>query len=89
MDIPPHLLQRHFAAMAVDEDNEDQDEDEGIRDDDAFSDISPGKVRKQARKRSEQIFKHWNMLQRILERHEDRIRKRWTKKTREQRKKVW
>ena len=46
------------------------------------------KVRKEARERSEKIFADWTTLHRILERHEQLIRKRWMKKTRDQRKKV-
>ncbi|MCJ1246838.1 hypothetical protein MMC30_004047 [Trapelia coarctata] len=46
------------------------------------------KIRKEARERSEKIFADWTTLHWILERHEEIIRKRWMKKTREQRKKV-
>jgi hypothetical protein len=45
-------------------------------------------VRKTARARAYNIFKHWKELNGILERHEELIRKRWLKKSREQRTKI-
>lgn len=45
-------------------------------------------VRQEARDRSENIFTDWTTLHKILERHEEVFRKRWMKKTREQRKKI-
>jgi plasmid maintenance system killer protein len=50
--------------------------------------ISPGQVKKQAIKRSIQIFKDWELLKAILDRHEATIHKRWTKKTKNQRVKI-
>lgn len=46
------------------------------------------RVRKEARERSEKIFIYWDILGKILERHEDLLRKRWAKKSRKQRKEV-
>ncbi|KAI9831131.1 MAG: hypothetical protein M1819_005219 [Sarea resinae] len=46
------------------------------------------KARQEARHRSENIFSNWTTLQAILEKHEDVIRKRWMKKSKEQRKKI-
>ena len=39
--------------------------------------------------RSKKIFEDWNILCKILERHEDLLRKRWIKRTKEQRKKIF
>jgi hypothetical protein len=46
------------------------------------------KVRQEARDRSENIFTDWTTLHKILERHEEVFRKRWMKKTMEQRKRI-
>lgn len=48
----------------------------------------PAEVRQEARGRSDRIFTSYETLNKILERHEDTIRKRWIKKTRPQRLKV-
>ncbi|KAF2688061.1 hypothetical protein K458DRAFT_401459 [Lentithecium fluviatile CBS 122367] len=50
--------------------------------------ISPAQVKKEARERSRQIFKDWELLNAILDRHEPTILKRWTKKSRSQRVKI-
>ncbi|TVY46706.1 hypothetical protein LOCC1_G004658 [Lachnellula occidentalis] len=42
----------------------------------------------EARERSTDVISSWNTLRQILERHEDVIRKRWTKKTKVQRGKI-
>lgn len=47
---------------------------------------TPGEVRNEARKRVTKIFKDWTLLNHIVQRQEATIRKRWLKKTREQRK---
>ncbi|KAF9139633.1 hypothetical protein BG015_001955 [Linnemannia schmuckeri] len=47
---------------------------------------TPDEVRKEARKRVTKIFKDWTLLNRIVQRQEATIQKRWLKKTREQRK---
>ncbi|KAK3804835.1 MAG: hypothetical protein J3Q66DRAFT_361619 [Benniella sp.] len=47
---------------------------------------SPGEVRKEARERVTKIFKDWTLLNHIVQREETTIRKRWLKKTQEQRK---
>lgn len=46
---------------------------------------SPSEVQREAGDRVSHIFAHYEKLQRILERHEATIRKRWEKKTRTQR----
>jgi hypothetical protein len=46
---------------------------------------TPAEVQKEARKRSTDLLSQWNTLQRILERHEEVLRKRWMKKTKTQR----
>ncbi|MCJ1236686.1 hypothetical protein MMC14_004668 [Varicellaria rhodocarpa] len=45
-------------------------------------------VRREAREFSKQIFADWTILNKVLERYEEVLRKRWTKKTQEQRKKI-
>lgn len=50
--------------------------------------LSPYEIAKRVVEYSEQVFKQWRILRLILERHEDRVRKRWMSKTRDQRKKV-
>ncbi|KAH7012268.1 uncharacterized protein B0I36DRAFT_400351 [Microdochium trichocladiopsis] len=45
----------------------------------------PETVRKEARTRAENIFRHYSLLNAILCRHEAKIQKRWTGKTRSQR----
>ncbi|KAK2760336.1 hypothetical protein FQN54_002404 [Arachnomyces sp. PD_36] len=45
-------------------------------------------VKKEAEKRAKEIFADRTTLRKVLDRHEDVIRKRWMKKTKEQRKKV-
>jgi len=47
---------------------------------------SPGEVRKEARERVTKIFKDWTLLNHIVQQEESTIRKRWLKKTQEQRK---
>ncbi|KAG0199117.1 hypothetical protein BGX28_007544 [Mortierella sp. GBA30] len=49
---------------------------------------TPAEVRNQARKRVTNIFKDWELLNRIVLRHEATIQKRWMKKSREQRKTI-
>ena len=49
---------------------------------------SAAKVRKEARELSRQIFADWTNLNKILERYEELLWKRWMKKTKEQRKKL-
>ncbi|MCJ1352732.1 MAG: hypothetical protein MMC33_002716 [Icmadophila ericetorum] len=49
---------------------------------------SPAKVRREAKTLSQEIFATWDTLHAILERHEEVIRRRWGKKSQEQRKKV-
>lgn len=48
----------------------------------------PEEVRNEARGRVKKIFEDWTVLNRIVERHESAIRKRWTKRTTEQRRKL-
>ena len=43
---------------------------------------------RQTKEYSRQIFSHWNRLHDILDHHEDQLRKRWIKKTREQRTRI-
>ena len=43
---------------------------------------------RQTKEYSRQIFAHWNRLHDILNHHEDQLRKRWIKKTREQRTRI-
>jgi hypothetical protein len=50
--------------------------------------LSPKKVRTQARQFARDLFRDWHIVHAIIERHEDTIRKRWTKKSREQKKKI-
>lgn len=45
-------------------------------------------AQREARERSADVLSSWNMLRQILERHEEVIRKRWTKKTKAQRGKI-
>ena len=52
----------------------------------AFPSVS--QVRNEATERSSRIFTDWERLQNILKTHEDVIRKRWVKKSQDQRKKV-
>ncbi|KAF2143937.1 uncharacterized protein K452DRAFT_285979 [Aplosporella prunicola CBS 121167] len=49
---------------------------------------SPDEMREEARERAANIYEHWSPLNQILQRHEATIRKRWLKKTREQRRKI-
>lgn len=46
---------------------------------------SPAQVREEAKERSSKIFSTYRTLNKILERHEATIQKRWSKKTRSQR----
>ncbi|KAF7590995.1 hypothetical protein BBP40_002189 [Aspergillus hancockii] len=48
----------------------------------------PAEVRKEARARATNILGDWSLLNRIIERFEATIQKRWLKRTREQRKKL-
>src|SRR4051794_2792970 len=50
--------------------------------------ISLAEAKATAKKRSRNIFANWNALQGILERHEETICKRWSKKSREGRKRI-
>lgn len=49
---------------------------------------TPEQARREARERSTEVLSKWNTLRQILERYEDVIRKRWTKKTKVQRAKL-
>ena len=49
---------------------------------------SPKEVRIEARDLSKLVLDQWQMLNGIITRHENTIRKRWTKKTKEQRRKI-
>jgi hypothetical protein len=49
---------------------------------------SYAEVKREAAQRSFKIFAHWNRLHEILERHEGVLRKRWMKKTKQQREKI-
>ena len=49
---------------------------------------SRAEVKREAAERSLKIFEYWNRLHEILVRHETVLRKRWMKKSREQRKRV-
>ncbi|KAF2274260.1 uncharacterized protein EI97DRAFT_451823 [Westerdykella ornata] len=49
---------------------------------------SPSEVRQKAREYTTRLFQDRDTLQQILERHETTIRKRWTKKTNSQKKKI-
>lgn len=49
---------------------------------------SPADVRREAAAKSENIFNSYDTLHEILKRHEATIRKRWSKKTRQQRLKI-
>ncbi|KAF8349259.1 hypothetical protein F5887DRAFT_1233694 [Amanita rubescens] len=49
---------------------------------------TPEEVRKEAFPRSRSIFSDWTFLNHIIERYEATIRKRWSRKTREQRKTI-
>ncbi|EKJ76105.1 hypothetical protein FPSE_03737 [Fusarium pseudograminearum CS3096] len=49
---------------------------------------APKAAMKEAKKNSEKIFSSYNLLNQILQRHEPTIQKRWTKKTREQRREI-
>ncbi|PGH35131.1 hypothetical protein GX50_02053 [[Emmonsia] crescens] len=49
---------------------------------------SPEKARRQAREFSTSILASWSTLRKVLDRHEAVLRKRWHKKTKEQRKKI-
>ena len=50
--------------------------------------LTPSGVRSKSKSLSSTIFGLWNSLKPIVERHEGTIRKRWSKKTREQRKNI-
>ncbi|KAE8348864.1 hypothetical protein BDV28DRAFT_142538 [Aspergillus coremiiformis] len=50
--------------------------------------LNPGEVRKEARVRATNILRDWGLLNRIVERFEATIQKRWLKRTREQRKRL-
>lgn len=49
---------------------------------------TPDEVKQNAQKRAASLLANCAILRKILERHEDVIRKRWMKKTKEQRKKI-
>jgi hypothetical protein len=49
---------------------------------------SPSEVRQKARGLSEDIFRDWKDLSLIVERHEETLRRRWLKKSKEQKKKI-
>jgi hypothetical protein len=49
---------------------------------------TPGEVRQQAFERSNKILSDWATLQKILDRHEETLRKRWMKKSKAQRKMI-
>lgn len=48
----------------------------------------PKEARQQANERSAAVLSYWSTLQKILDRHEEIVRKRWMKKTKTQRKTV-
>jgi hypothetical protein len=50
--------------------------------------VSRSEMEQESMKRSAQIFLHWAQLNSILQQYEDIIRKRWIKKSKEQRKKL-
>lgn len=49
---------------------------------------TPTDVRRQAFERSTEVLSSWMTLQKILDRHEEMLRKRWTKKSKAQRKEI-
>lgn len=49
---------------------------------------TPEEVRAEAQQGATQIFDTWRILNKIVERHESTIRKRWLKKTKDQRKRI-
>ncbi|EON69971.1 hypothetical protein W97_09236 [Coniosporium apollinis CBS 100218] len=49
---------------------------------------TPAQVEREARSRAGKIFEDWTTLNALLERYEEVLRKRWAKKTKEQRKKI-
>jgi len=53
-----------------------------------FKIVSRLETERESMQRSQQIFVHWHRLNNILQRYEDILRKRWIKKTKEQRKKI-
>jgi len=53
-----------------------------------FSQHTREEAQREARERSTEVILSWNTLRQILERYEDVIRKRWTKKTKIQRGKI-
>ncbi|EMD58813.1 hypothetical protein COCSADRAFT_41383 [Bipolaris sorokiniana ND90Pr] len=50
--------------------------------------LTPKDVEKEARARAAKLFQHRDLLEKIVERHEETIRTRWGKKTRSQKRKV-
>ncbi|KAL9077065.1 MAG: hypothetical protein Q9157_003487 [Trypethelium eluteriae] len=50
--------------------------------------LTASEVRSKSETLSSSIFDSWNSLRVIVERHEATVRKRWSKRTREQRKKI-
>jgi hypothetical protein len=49
---------------------------------------TPAEVRNEAKERAKKIFEDWTLINHIIKRHETTIRKRWLKKTRQQRKNI-
>ncbi|KAL6157812.1 hypothetical protein ACJQWK_07516 [Exserohilum turcicum] len=50
--------------------------------------LTPEGVQKEARERAAKIFQNHEVLEKIIERHEETIRKRWSKKSNAQKKKI-
>ena len=68
------------------EDNAFDEDDEDI--DQIYTFPTVDEARNEARGRSVNIFRDWQLLTNIVERHEATIRKRWSQKTREKRKEI-
>ena len=68
------------------EDNAFDGDDEDI--DQIYTFPTVDRARGEARGRSENIFRDWQLLTNIVERHEATIRKRWSQTTREKRKEI-
>lgn len=49
---------------------------------------TPAEVRQQAFERSTEVLSYWTTLQKILDRHEEMLRKRWMKKSKAKRKEI-
>jgi hypothetical protein len=49
---------------------------------------TPDEVRQESRKRATKILTDWETLNKIIERHEERIQKRWRQKTKAKRRQI-